>query len=120
MGMEEKREGKAEMAHRGRENGAFALNVAARPAGLADWLLGLGRWWRKRELRDRRQEARRQLEIVESLSLGSRRELLLVSCAGERFLVGTGAEGVQTMVRVGSERAFGNPTQKVTEERRWG
>ena len=78
------------------------------------------RWWRQRELRGRRQQARRQMTIVETLPLGHRKEVVLVSCAGERFLVGTGAEGVQTIVRIGSDRVFANTDPKFGEERRWG
>jgi flagellar biogenesis protein FliO len=44
----------------------------------------------------------RRLSVVETLTLGPKKQLLLVNCAGESFLVGVGAEGVQTMVRVQS------------------
>ena len=42
----------------------------------------------------------RRLSVVETLTLGPKKQLLLVSCEGESFLVGVGAEGVQTMARV--------------------
>jgi flagellar biogenesis protein FliO len=41
------------------------------------------------------------MQILETLPLGAKKQLLLVGCDGERFLVGTGAEGVQTIVRLG-------------------
>ena len=45
--------------------------------------------------------AERSLKLVETLSLGGRRQLMLVSCGEQRFLVGGGADGVQTIVAVG-------------------
>ncbi len=47
------------------------------------------------------QARRRHMQILETLPLGAKKQLLLVGCDGERFLVGTGAEGVQTIVRLG-------------------
>jgi flagellar biogenesis protein FliO len=48
---------------------------------------------------------KRRMSIVESLSLGAKKQLLLVSCDGEHYLVGTGPDSVQTIVRVLSNRA---------------
>ena len=44
--------------------------------------------------------AEKQLKLVEMLQLGGKRQLLLVSCEGRKFLVGAGVEGVQTIVAV--------------------
>jgi flagellar biogenesis protein FliO len=49
--------------------------------------------------------ARRRMQVVETLALGGRKQLLLVNCDGERFLVGTGADQVQSIVRLGRETA---------------
>jgi hypothetical protein len=63
--------------------------------GFAGLLLGLLRGWRgQRELQ------RKQLRLVETLSLGGKRQLMLVTCAGESFLVGGGMESVETIVRL--------------------
>ena len=43
----------------------------------------------------------RQMQVIETLSLGGRRQLALVSCGGERYLVGVGEERIETIVRVG-------------------
>ena len=68
------------------------------PGGLAGWVLGL--------IRQRNgNAARRHLKVVETLALGGRRHLLLVTCDGERFLVGSGADRIDAIVRVGAERA---------------
>ena len=50
-----------------------------------------------------RRPAMKQMRIVETLAIGAKKQLLLVSCGGERFLVGTGSESVQTMMRVRRE-----------------
>ena len=77
-------------------------NVATAAAhevqGLAGWVLGLLRGWRSRpEMR------RKQLRLVETLPLGGKRQLMLVTCAGESFLIGGGVESVETIVRLNAE-----------------
>jgi flagellar biogenesis protein FliO len=78
-------------------NNVGAAAVTAMP-GLADWVLNLLRGWR-----GRRETQREQLRLLETLSLGGKRQLMLVMCAGERFLVGGGPESVETIVRLKSE-----------------
>jgi flagellar biogenesis protein FliO len=63
--------------------------------GLAGWVLGLLRGWR-----GERTAQRRQMRVVETLALGGRRQLMLVSCGEEHFLVGGGIDSVETIVRV--------------------
>ena len=53
----------------------------------------------------------RTLRVVETLSLGGRKQLHLVSCAGKTFLVGGGADAVQCIVAVEPEGADGGPVQ---------
>lgn len=69
-------------------------------SSLAERLLGA-----LRGLRSQRQSAAKQMQLLETLPLGGKRQLMLVSCAGERFLVGGGVESIETIVRVGSESA---------------
>jgi flagellar biogenesis protein FliO len=38
--------------------------------------------------------------VEETLVLGPKRQLLLVRCDGERFLVGLGADTIQTVLRL--------------------
>jgi flagellar biogenesis protein FliO len=49
--------------------------------------------------------AERHLKVVETLALGGRRQLLLVTCDGERFLVGSSADRVESIVRIGAAKA---------------
>lgn len=63
--------------------------------GLAGWVL--------RMMRGRgylREAAEREMRLEETLSLGGKRQLLLISCAGERFLVGGSMESVEVIVPV--------------------
>ncbi|WP_396127128.1 flagellar biosynthetic protein FliO [Edaphobacter bradus] len=62
--------------------------------------------WLQRHLSSRLSVAKRhrEMELVETISLGGRRQLMLVACAGQRFLVGADADGVQAIVQVKGER----------------
>jgi flagellar biogenesis protein FliO len=79
-----------------RRNGAKA---SFEIQGLAGWILGL--------LRGERTTQRKQLRLVETLALGGRRQLMLVSCGGEHFLVGGGVDSVESIVRVKADYAEG-------------
>src|ERR1700677_1219566 len=63
--------------------------------GLAGWVQGL-----MRGLRGQREVKRKQLRLVETLALGGKRQLMLVTCAGESFLVGGGLDSVEAIVRL--------------------
>lgn len=76
------------------------MSVAQPPPNLgrlAGWVFGI-----LRGLRTERQQSIKQMKLLETLSLGGKRQLMLVSCAGERFLVGGGLESVEAIVRVQS------------------
>ncbi|RXH56609.1 hypothetical protein GRAN_3466 [Granulicella sibirica] len=62
--------------------------------GVAGWLLGL--------IHHRiAGSERRSLKVLETLNLGGGRQVALISCAGERYLVGMGSDSVETIVCVG-------------------
>jgi flagellar biogenesis protein FliO len=67
-----------------------------RRSGFAGWLLQA--WSARRGLRDR---ASRRLQLVETLPVGSKRQLMLVRCGDEYFLAGGGVESISTIVKVG-------------------
>jgi len=83
---------------RGKELNTVGTIAASDVEGLAGWMLGLLRGWR-----GQREIQRKQLRLVETLSLGGKRQLMLVTCAGESFLVGGGMESVETIVRLKAE-----------------
>jgi hypothetical protein len=66
--------------------------------GITGWALGLLRDWR-----GQRATTQKHMRLVETLALGGKRQLLLVSCGEEWFLVGGGVESVETIVRVKAE-----------------
>ena len=78
-------------------NGASATAVFE-AQGLAGWVQSL-----MRGLRGQRELKRKQLRLVETLALGGKRQLMLVTCAGESFLVGGGLDSVETIVRLKAE-----------------
>jgi flagellar biogenesis protein FliO len=47
----------------------------------------------------------RRMKVVERLAIGAKKELLLVLCGGEHFLIGTGPDGVQTIAPVARQTA---------------
>jgi len=42
----------------------------------------------------------RELQVLETISLGGRRQVTLLTCGNQRFLVGCGADQVHTIVHV--------------------
>src|SRR6185437_536583 len=77
--------------------GTKALSVQG---GLAGWLLGC-----LSGAAAKRKATTKQMHLVEALPLGGKRNLMLVSCAGELFLVGGSAESVESIVRVSNEHS---------------
>ena len=63
--------------------------------GLTGWVVDLLRRWRGEGTAQRK-----QMQLVETLELGGRRHLMLVTCGDEQFLVGGGIDSVETIVRV--------------------
>lgn len=90
--MRELQEGRHEELNGAAAKGVFEVQ------GLAGWVLG--QW---RGLRSRREVHRKQLRLVETLSLGGKRQLMLVTCGGESFLVGGGMDSVETIVLLKSD-----------------
>lgn len=74
---------------------ALVSNRRRESRGLAEWLMAYVRAYRNRSV-----SSSRELRLVETLSLGGRRQLLLVACGERRYLVGAGAESVETIVPI--------------------
>lgn len=90
-------------AEAGRSHARMARleEVEAASEGGMVWLILEGwRRWKAHTLRERRRSAKRQLFILETIALGPKQRLVLMKCGEERFLVGTGADGVTSVVRV--------------------
>lgn len=80
--------------------GVGRTKTLSSPTGLAGWLLN-----RLSGAAAKRQAAEKQMHLLETLPLGGKRNLMLVSCAGELFLVGGSFEGVESIVRVQREHS---------------
>ncbi len=64
-------------------------------ASLAQWLLdGLANW------RERGSREAKRLQLIERLPLNGKGSLMLVSCGGREYLVGCGADSVETILCV--------------------
>ena len=70
--------------------------------GIVGWLTEA---WNTRRLH--RERSANQLQLVETLSVGPRRQLMLVRCGEEHYLVGAGQESIGCIVRVQPGRAAG-------------
>lgn len=69
----------------------------------------LVQWWVER--RSGRHASIQQLRLIETLPLNSKQKLMLVDCAGQRYLVGVGLERVSAIVKVESpEESIGRET----------
>jgi flagellar biosynthetic protein FliO len=68
--------------------------------GLAAWVLA-----RFRALRGVHSSEHKQMRVLETLSLGAKRQLMLVECGSDRYLVGCGGESIQTIVRASGQIA---------------
>ncbi len=49
------------------------------------------------------------MELVETLSLGGKRQVMLIECQGERYLVGCGPDAVATIEKVTPDTPTGRP-----------
>ena len=83
---------------------------ASEVQGLAGWVLRFVYGWRGRQA-----SQQKKLHLVETLPLGGRRQLMLVTCAGESFLVGGSFESVETIVRVKTEATLGFAADRLDE-----
>jgi flagellar biogenesis protein FliO len=68
-----------------------------------------------RDLYEQRDVQDQQMQLMETLALGGKKQLMLVSCGGERFLVGGGSEGIETIVPVKTERLREYPAKNQDE-----
>lgn len=74
--------------------------------GITNWLIGRFRTWR-----GLRVAAPSRLQLIETLRLDGKTNLMLVSCDGDHFLVGCGRESVQAITQVQSSRSLGLVTK---------
>ena len=80
------------------------------PGGLAGWLRGC-----MRRVRGERRSTTKQMHLLETMSLGGKRQLILVSCAGRLFLVGGSSDTVETIVGVQGDASPENAMKELDD-----
>lgn len=98
------------------EQGRSASSVG----GLAGLVLAGWRWMKARGLEQKRSSPAKQLHLLETLVLGSKQRVVLMRCGAARFLVGVGAEGVTTVVRVEESAGPGELPHAASRDGAWG
>ena len=84
-----------------RRSGLVGSILARIEAVLRNGFAGLGR-----------ARAGRRMELIETLQLGGKRQLLLVLCDGQRYLVGAGGDSVHSIAEI----VHGQPVHPVLPE----
>jgi flagellar biogenesis protein FliO len=92
------REETADLKVKNRRNGLLG-SIAIRIGAALQNSLGGGR-------------AGRRMELIETLQLGGKRQLLLVSCDGQRYLVGAGGDNIHSI----AELVHGHPARSALPE----
>lgn len=88
-------------------------------SGLVGALVALIHRLRDRYLAGSVRRVPKQMCVIETLAIGPRKQLVLVSCGAERFLVGTGQDNVQNIVQVRAESAPVAAAKPVTDQQEW-
>ncbi len=83
--------------------------------GLAGWIVGALQGRVRIKWRGDRGTLQ-QMQLLETLQLGGKRQMMLVACDGERFLVGCGQDKVASIVRVGASAAEIRPAIKTAAQ----
>ena len=75
------------------------IERAAPAGGLAGWVVGALQGRVRIKWRAASHTRIQQMQLLETLSLGGKRQVMLVECDGERYLVGCGVDSVATIVK---------------------
>ena len=88
------------------------IERAPQVGGLAAWIVGALQGRVRLNWRGSSANRMQQMQLLESLPLGGKRQMMLVACEGERYLVGCGPESVTSIVRVSSTAPESRPVIK--------
>lgn len=80
--------------------------------GLAGWMVGALQGRVRIKWRGGSRARVQQMQLIETLSLGGKRQVMLVACEGERYLVGCGADTVTSIAKVSPLLAESRPQVK--------
>lgn len=76
------------------------MEKAAPAGGLAGWVVGALQGRVRIKWRTTAAHRMRQMQLLETLSLGGKRQVMLIACDGEHYLVGCGTDTVTALVKV--------------------
>src|SRR5882672_4688559 len=76
------------------------IEKVAVTGGLAGWVVGALQGRVRIKWRSPARGHAQQMRLLETLSLGGKRQVMLVACEGDRYLVGCGADSVATIVKM--------------------
>ncbi len=100
-------DGLAQILGQGRSGKSVRNELPAASQGLGSWVVGAlqGRVRIKWKSTPSANPARahQKMELVETLSLGGKRQVMLIECQGERYLVGCGTDSVATIEKLSPE-----------------
>ncbi|WP_263385392.1 flagellar biosynthetic protein FliO [Granulicella arctica] len=68
--------------------------------GLGAWMVGALQGRVRIKWRGGVPDRMQQMQLLETLPLGGKRQMMLIACEGERYLVGCGPEAVTSIVKL--------------------
>jgi flagellar biogenesis protein FliO len=92
------------------------IEKAAPVGGLAGWMVGALQGRVRIKWRVGTQRPMQQMQLLETLPLGGKRQVMLIVCDGERYLVGCGPDAVTALVKVMPPLAETRPTIKTVAQ----
>jgi len=75
------------------------IEKVASVGGLAGWVVGALQGRVRLKWRGGSRANVQQLQLLETLPLGGKRQVMLIACAGEHYLIGCGPDSVATIVK---------------------
>jgi flagellar biogenesis protein FliO len=88
------------------------IEKAVPAGGLAGWVVGALQGRVRIKWRAGASHRMQQMQLLETLPLGGKRQVMLVACDGEHYLVGCGPDSVTALVKVVPSLAESRPTIK--------
>ena len=89
---------------------------APQVGGLAAWVVGALQGRVRLKWRGATTGRMQQMQLLETLPLGGKRQMMLVACEGEHYLVGCGPESVTSIVKVTSDAVHSHPAIKTAAQ----
>lgn len=92
------------------------IEKTAPVGGLAGWVVGALQGRVRIKWRTAAAQRMRQMQLLETLPLGGKRQVMLIACDGEHYLVGCGPDTVTALVKVVPSFAENRPPIKTVAQ----